>query len=140
MPELIPNAISIDAVAAGDACVICWGTGKPFGSGSTPESISVNFSGIEKGPSWNPGDNEPIDGEFTLYQDGSVPCKYEAFTASFFISVEFTAVKTTVDAWDNVMQNHCDGETAEPCSVLLFNAGIWRYVNGSCLIIIPEIL
>lgn len=139
MGQPIPEAIEVDPVAAGDACMICWGTDKPFGDGDTPESITVNFSGVQKGPDWLAGDGEPIEGEFELTQDPGNACTFNGGAPDFLIICDFTAVNTEVTVLSALGPIAFLSQGSGPCETLVFNEEVSEFENGSCKIIIPEV-
>lgn len=139
MPTLIPELITVDAVAAGDACSVCWGAGKPFGDGDTPESIVLNFSGINKGPSWSTGDPEPLSGEIELPQNPSVPCNFSDLIGT--VGYEFTFLAgTTALSVDDGGTDLFVALVVGACSITLFNELTTMFVGGTCQVFIPEVL
>lgn len=80
---------------AGNPCSNGWGPGKPFGDGPTPEKIWLEFNGVEKGPNWQVGDGEPVNGLFELTQDVGAPCAYAllAFPGTKFCTFTTTDIE-----------------------------------------------
>lgn len=139
MPQLIPNPIEVEAVAAGDACSICWGPGKPFGDGDTPESITVNFSGINKGSTWSDGDGEPISGEFIIPQVVGIACQYVDNIGDDEVSILFDTVFTLVNVIRFGFVNQFTGISDDACGTFIFNTESGKFEGGSCEIFIPEV-
>lgn len=130
----------LGAVPAGDPCGICWGLGKPFGGGDTPESIEVTFEGIEKGPGWIPGNGEPIDGTFTLDQLAASPCEFTDIPAPpFGIFVNFLNGITQVGGVSDTGFPSFFRSTNVSCSTVFANQLVNRFINGSAVIRIPEV-
>ena len=56
----------------GPACSLCFGVaGSPLGPGPPPDLLTVQFSGIRKGSSWNTARGEPPEGYYTLPSFGA---------------------------------------------------------------------
>lgn len=139
MGTLIPQPIIPDPVAAGNDCTICWGLDKPFGNGNTPESIVVNFSGIQKGPTWGVSDDLPINGKFTLTQIVD-PKEYQLVDSGIGFAVIFLVDSTRIILRKIGFYDIFNGVTINACETLVYNYLNTRYINGSCLITIPEVL
>ena len=137
MGTIIPDLYNPPDVPAGTACPYCWGTGKPFGDGDTPSSIIVNFSGIRKALTWVSRDGEELDGSYSLDNFGS--CGYSGLFDAGGITVVFTETATqvwadrpgTIDLFVNFFGN--------VCASLVMNDSESPFVDGSCLITIPEV-
>lgn len=139
MSRLIPDPLELDAVAAGLACSICWGTGKPFGDGDTPEKIQLNFSGINKAPDWLPGMEEPFEGLFELDQDAFAPCHFEFSSVDWQVDCTFESGNTEIILEGKIAGFQFLSPSANACQQLVFNERALRYENGSCKILIPEV-
>lgn len=135
----IPEPIIVPPVPAGNDCTICWGIGKPYGDGDTPESIKVNFSGIAKADDWDSWMLDPFEGEFELDQFGIFPCHFRFTDAVWMVNVIFHTLSTEI-----VLEGRDGGfqflsPNSSECATLVFNEREIRYVNGTCKILIPEI-
>lgn len=135
----IPPPIVVPPADAGDACSICWGVGKDFGDGDTPDHIWVNFSGINKGPNWTAPNGDPLDGFFMLDQNISFPCLFEATAGIFFMSVDFRPDDVLVFAFDNLLVDHFRGTSDDKCEIFVLSVEDNKFTAGSALIIIPEV-
>lgn len=141
MSTRITAPVPLDPVAAGDACVNCWGQGKPFGSGGTPETIEITFEGVEKNVDWVPGAGEPIDGTFTLVQDVVFSCWYRfgGFPTTEIL-VEFRAGETFVGGTSDTNVTCFRGTSVQACSTVVGNEWAFRFKNGTATIRIPGII
>ena len=139
MSEVIPYPLEINAVAAGDPCSICWGTGKPFGDGDTPESITVNFSGINKGSTWSSGNGDPISGDFIIPQVVGIACQFVGTVGDDEISILFDSVFTLVNVIRSGSVNQFTGISNGACGTFVFNTESNPFTGGSCRIFIPEV-
>lgn len=138
MGTRVPPKIVVPPVAAGDACLICWGVGKPFGDGFTPIQIQATFSGINKGPNWTAPNGDPFDGVFMLDQNGTFPCLYELTDGIFFMSVEFRADDVLAFVFDNLLVRHFRGTSATECSLAVVSDEDNFFTGGSVVFDIPE--
>jgi hypothetical protein len=125
-------------VRAGDPCSKCWGAGKAFGDKQSPSQVVVRLAKIEKGPAWEVGDGEPLDGEFTLWQHLSYPCHYTFRDFKIYIAWSNIGVGTEVRA-TNAKGVLCFYRFVGPCATLIISTFNLRFASGSCLITIPEI-
>lgn len=131
--------MKLDPVPAGDPCTVCWGTGKPFGSGQTPETINVVIENVEKGPGWIPDFGEPPNGAFRLSQIGGFPCRY--VDADGIYNLIFTLGP------DNASFSvfHIPGfvpsfdASGVECQTVFLNIITDEFVNGTATIFIPPI-
>lgn len=121
----------------GLACVNCWGPGKPFGDGDTPEVIFVSISGVEKGPTWDPGDGEPVNGDFIVPQF-MVGCAYVLFDPDFRVQVLYDVGDTNIGVINEMGKNGFTAHVATPCVTVADNENLGDFVNGSMVITIPE--
>ncbi len=135
----IPPPIIVPPSNAGDACSNCWGNGKVFGDGGTPDEIWLNFSGINKGPNWIEADGEPIEGLFQLLQTVPLPCAYLASEIDWIIDCTFEADDTTVGVLAATGPIVFQAFDNEACEVFVMNETDDHFTGGSCLIIIPEV-
>lgn len=139
MGTKIPPIIEPPPADPGNPCVICWGPGKDFGSGDTPDKISISFSGINKNIDWEPWMLDPYNEKVDLDQDEFAPCHFRYVDDNFIIDCTFLEGNTDV-----ILEGKDGGfqfisPSASKCSEFVFNERNIRYVNGSALITIPEV-
>lgn len=136
-PPIIPPPL--DPVPAGDACTLCWGNGKAFGVGETPESITVVIQNVEKGPTWIAGDGEPPNGTFELLQNESLPCRFEFEDDDFrmFLTYVPPFAGFSAAAKNPLLQAFLD--TIPPCGTFFTNEVAAKFINGTATIFIPPI-
>ena len=60
----------------GNYCSSCFGPNGVFTDKVTPAFVIVSITDLERGPSWNPSLQEPINGTFRLQQEPGYPCRY----------------------------------------------------------------
>lgn len=135
----IPPPFEPPPVPGGDACAICWGAGKPFGADGTPDSVSVNFSGINKGDSWSPGDGEPIEGLFEIPQSILSACFYLFQDAEWTITVFFDSDHTDITAESAIGKIHFETPNAAICAIAAINERDAEFIGGSAIIYIPGV-
>lgn len=138
MPTRITKPDDLPDVPAGVACVNCWGFGKPFGSGSTPESIELTVEGVVPGPLWVPGNGSLPDGTYTLDQLGGAPCFYEAnplLMVSLF--VRFNADNTFIELYSTTFVLAFQSLGGSPCSTVRSNQLDDFFMGGTVTIRIP---
>lgn len=81
MGTRIPEIVPTPPVPPGEPCPFCWGEDKEFGNVPTPSTVSINFSGISKGPNWQAADGEPPEGDFDVPQNVEEgPCNFHIRT------------------------------------------------------------
>jgi hypothetical protein len=139
MGTRIPPPIVVEPADAGDACSVCWGFGKDFGDGDTPDHIVVNFSGIQKADDWREIDGDPLDGIFILDQDENAPCFFLTVVDDVTIFVQYSNGNTEIDAEHFLVGPKFTASIDEECLIFVPNDLTTRFENGSCLIIIPEV-
>lgn len=141
MSTRIEKPEQLEAVNAGSSCSVCWGQGKTFGAGETPESIFVTFEGIEQGPEWIPFDGDPVDGEFEVPQVGGNPCRYQlgAFPSLVAI-VEFKSDGTLVVGGSDGSTDSFVRDSPVICGSVFGNEITRRFKNGTATIRIPGVL
>ena len=54
----------------GADCSVCWGSGKPFGPGTTPKFITLEFTGFQQGSLWQDSFEQLLLGSHQLQQTG----------------------------------------------------------------------
>ena len=86
----IEPPLVIDPVSAGDPCKIGWGVGKKFGDDDTPESIAVNFSGMNS-DSIPPATMNFLNDAFVLHQKEFSPCVYDLLVSGYFFEIRWQA-------------------------------------------------
>jgi hypothetical protein len=139
MGTRIPGPIILPPVFPGSPCPVCWGEGKAFGDGDTPESIVLSFSGISKGPNWVLGDGEPIDGKIECFQ-AIGPCNYQKPFFTPTIDLFWTDFNTSVSVLDSSLGiAHFFAVSPNLCESLLLNELDDHFAGGSCKVIIPGV-
>lgn len=78
--------------SVGIPCAVCWGEGKPFGVGDTPDIIMVQIWGITKSEFWEQGDGEPCNGVFCIPQHSA--CSWNVFLSNPQRTLSFLSAKT----------------------------------------------
>ncbi len=136
-PDILPPPFG--PVPDGMDCINCWGIGKPFGDGDTPEQIQITFSGVNKGPTWAPADGEEIDGTFALAQF-AVGCAYRNVGGDHFIQVIFQAGRTTVSGHSTTGRSAFAADIFTPCLTDFVNEAAGNFQDGSAIIVIPEVI
>jgi len=134
----IPDPPIVPPVVPGVDCSVCWGVGKEFGVGDTPESINVTFSGINKTPVWIPASGEPLEGTFTLDQVVGLPCRFNTTVGGFFMQVTFESVYTVVFAYDALITPHFFAGDGGLCSLAIYSNLNAQFTGGSAVIVLPE--
>jgi hypothetical protein len=128
-----------DPVDAGVDCVNCWGSGKSFGVDSTPESLVLTVSGMNKGPGWSSYYGDPPDGEYTIEQEAGLPCDYEGVDGDFVFKVFY--LNTTSQA--QIIYKSISlifATTSNPvCALYMENVLTYIFVGGSMSISVPEV-
>lgn len=136
----IPPPPTPNPVPAGNACTNCWGSGKPFGDGSTPDQIVVSVSGIVHGPNWIPANGEAPEGEFVADQLPGTPCQYLYNPgAGFDIEIKFLVATTTASIFIPFGIIYFSGVVGV-CETFLENTENDRFTGGSVKITIPKVL
>ena len=128
-----------DPVEAGDDFITCWGFGKPFGDGDTPDQIILSVSGVNKGPGWLPSDPDPINGVFTLLQIFGSPGLFRFIGGDVVAFVLWTVSQSVCVVSDLAFVNTFSGGEAIPCLVDFENALTDKFVGGTAVVTIPEI-
>lgn len=123
----------------GILCVNCWGPGQSFGPGTSPEFMSLASEGIEKGPSWVPGNGEPLNGEFTLTQRSVTPCVYRwDGNGQERWQVAFGAASTVIIGRSFGGQQMFSEITGTECVDSFENQESNFFVNGTATLFIPS--
>lgn len=133
-PPIVP-----DPVGAGSLCNTCWGTGRTFGDGPTPDSIFINVSGINKGPSWTPFVGEPPNGRFQIPQLIGLPCFYVLPAPPIRWAIIFGNIFTLASGDFQPGARFFFGETEDLCGVTMLNQTLDPFVGGSMVVEIPEV-
>ena len=90
--------------------------------GHTPSIIIATFEGIKKGLLWNDDDEEPQHGNFTLHQDGFMPCWYFGSREGFFVELYFYGAQTLLRlSLGGGMGVQFESATGKKCSVSFWN-------------------
>ena len=126
-----------DPVPVGTDCDICWAEGKPFFGRRTPSSLVLYFSGINLASDWLPGNGAPIDGMFDLSQSILSPCFFGLVTDNYTMTCLFDSTETLVyvESAEGFVQ--FESPNSEPCTLLILNEQDFKFVSGSCQIILP---
>lgn len=121
-----------------DPCTTCWGVGKPFGSGDTPDEFEVKFSGQIPGPAefLNNGPNAP-NGTWTVIQSIASACTYRSSIPGVTISVNFGVNATTVTAVGPAGSIFL-GSQPPTCSTLILGFAFFGS-TGSAKLLIPGV-
>lgn len=135
----IPPIFVPPVAVAGNSCPICWGSGKPFGDGPTPEKIYITFSGINKGPNWTSHNGEPKNESYELGQVGVLPCTFSVLDAPIGIKVEFRAGQTEIFFEDLGISIYFSAVVGASCQTFIFNEEADIFTGGSCVLYIPEV-
>lgn len=135
----IPPPLIVIPPGAGDPCAFCWGPGKTFGDGDTPDQITVDVSGINKGPNWVPGDGEPPNSLYVLDQAGfGLPCAYQWFEPGLSVAIEFAAAVTTAVIMVNGAVFALAGTSNEACDIWIASNVDDHFTSGSLLMFVEE--
>lgn len=140
MGTIIPPPYEPPPVAAGVACALCWGIGRPLGPGSTPQFIFVQLSGINKGPDWFAALGEPMSGDFELEQVAGFPCDYILVVGPNTIRVSFRSPKTDVLVEAGGSIDMLNGDSDDLCGLFVLNTTSGFFIGGSCLIYLGEVI
>ena len=140
MGTRIPRRPTVDPVVAGNACSNCWGVGKPFGIGDTPEFVFLTFSGVNKGPNWILADGDPIDGDFLMTQDAIFPCVYFGSDADFLLDLEFKIADTEIGVLAATGPIAFQAFGNDPCELFVENKNDDHFTGGSVVITLPAII
>ena len=124
----------------GDDCSICWGREKPFGEVETPDHIYLNFSGIQKSLTWSIGDPEPLDGLVVIPQSAGQPCIFSDIIDGVGYELVFLPGSTMIKAEYIPGIDMFYALTSSACEIFAFNESTGIFENGSCMIIIPEVV
>lgn len=131
--------MGLDPVPAGDPCTVCWGNGKPFGVGETPESVTVVIADVEKGPGWMAGDGEPPNGTFELAQNPVSPCRYQFSDDDYFIEWLTLGRGSLVGVTNKPSTVQSFLGRRAPCQTFYENEIVDKFIGGTATIFIPPI-
>lgn len=134
-----PIPPELDPVPAGDACVICWGNGLPFGVGETPESLVVVIQDVKKGLSWIPLFGEPPNGTFELSQDPIVPCDFGFEDDDYIMALGFGPPNATFLIRNKPTMVPSFSGSGVLCSTFFVSTENALFVGGTATIFIPPI-
>ena len=135
----VPPPLIVDPVSPGDLCASCWGVGKTFGDTPTPESVTVNFSGISKGPIWTPDFGEPPDGDFIIPQNEVISCFFRLRIGDILYVVIWNDVVTFVQKEDLGFGEQYTAAGKNACDLFCTTVERGHFIGGSALIILPEV-
>lgn len=136
-PPVIPP--DLPPVPAGDACNTCWGNGKPFGVGETPESITVVIQDVKKGPDWMAADGEPPDGTFELSQLSEFPCFFQGITASLVMTLLWDIGGSAMGVVNLPSGTPSFFGFGVECKTVFNNSLNAEFTNGTVTVFIPTI-
>lgn len=135
----IPPPIIPDPVPPGGPCTTCWGSGKPFGDGDTPESVTANVSGINRGRFWDPSDGEPPNGVIILPQQGLSGCSFELVTANHTFLLAWTSAMSRFTIRLPSSALVFAGTVLDICKTSFTNVVGFSFFGGTVEIKVPEI-
>jgi hypothetical protein len=81
-----------------DPCVICWGSGKPFGDTPTPRVIFLRLTFLSPGEFWVPAHEQLLLTPHLLEQQ-AFPCNFTIDDGIFFWTVFWTVASTQIDVF-----------------------------------------
>jgi len=119
----------------GQFCDRCWGYALNFGPGPTPLYMTIEITGIEKGPAWFSGLREPINGVYTLTQTDLYPCIWEKMDTETQIRVYFNVNGSYARAGWAGGQTQFDAVLYEQCQPDFINNRTYYFMNGTLSII-----
>lgn len=126
-------------VPAGDPCTICWGNGKPFGPGETPNKVTIVIEGVEKGPGWTSGMGEPPNGTFILTQHVVSSCLFLFENDDFILRWSTGARQPLFQITQKPSSEISFLTPAIPCRTFYENTITDSFVGGTATIFIPPI-
>ena len=139
MGTIIPSPVNPGTSPAGSACALCWGIGKPFGDGDTPETVTVSVSGVNKAPGWIAADGEPFNGVAVLSQDLPDACIYHLIQGNYIFDLFWDGGNTEFEVQQVVGAPCFVGLDSSPCILALDNIPSTAFTGGSVKIILPEL-
>lgn len=135
-----PEPPPLDPVPAGDSCTVCWGNGKPFGVGETPDTVVVVIAGVEKGPGWMAGDGEPPNGTFDLEQLGGFPCRFIFQDDDRIVQIIFGPAAGVFQVINKPIFLQSFFAIGSECQTFFTNTVTNEFVGGTATIYIPPII
>jgi len=127
----------VPILVPGDKCDVCWGPAKSFGDIDTTKFIQVEISGVEKGPDWQPGDGEPVNGIFTVTQDDILPCTYYLLFSVPMIFLLFAWGQTQLEAKNEKNVEYFMTFSAGGCPTVINNDLRFHFTGGTAKLWIP---
>jgi len=111
-----------------------------FAAGKTPLSIFANFTGIQIGDPWNPGDAAPLNGIFELTQ--TVACQWQVMVGTIMISYNADAPASIVVFDTAPPMNIFFSAVGKPACTFSMdndnvNPAVWKYYGGSVVLLSP---
>lgn len=138
MGKPIPPPIVPVPVPPGTLCTTCWGSGKPFGDGDTPESVTASISGINKSIFWDPSSGEPPNGVVILEQTGVGSCSFSKITASHTFLLTWSSILSRFTIRLPASELVFFDTILNICKTSFENVGTFAFTGGTVEIIIPE--
>jgi len=105
----------------GSNCINCWGTGKPFGAGPTPEIVTITLFDLQEGDFWNDVVGAEAQVPTQLFQTDT-PCRWHADSATIDWELRLFATDTSIFIVDKI--------TAKPIFII--------FTVGPCLLTGPN--
>jgi hypothetical protein len=129
--------VDIKLPESGAACTVCWGIGKPFGSGATPKWIHAIVSGVIRNagnpPTWPPAPN----GTFHLLQTGV--CRLSVVSGLWTYNLYWDNLYSDFNIWWGITLAAFSDTPATKCVVAFTNDYVnpgMAYYGGTVQIIV----
>ena len=117
----------------------CWDPGKPFSSAATPKFITVDITGTVKGPSWVVGDGEPLNGRWTVEQEGSFTPRWRLrLSGTPDVRLVYGSGGSSLSALNTEGQTTFRKFGASACSIEFESDLVGRFQGGTATITIPS--
>lgn len=113
----------------GAPCLVCWGPGKPFGTGATPAVITVTLTALLPANEWIPALEQLLLTPHLLEQ-APLPCNYGILDGHFAWSFTWSPISTALQV-KHVLTD-TDAFLASPadlCGLALANENIQPVFN-----------
>lgn len=119
---------------------LCWGSGKPFGDGDTPDHVFASVSGVNKGSVWFEGAPEPPNGEFVLSQVAGQPGVFRFVGVGIIVAVGWRVLESSFVITQFLPQFSFVGDTFEACPIVFVNHIDDVFVGGTAAITVPRVV
>ena len=139
MGTRVPVPVEPPPVAAGSACPVCWGSGKQFGDGDTPDQIIASISGVVyvgHKPALFP---DFPNGIWTLTQIVGSSCSFRNITPDYAMLVRWDSDRSTFLIFESVEGFIMNIVEMVTCVTEFFNDDFGPTFFGSVFITIPEV-